>query len=154
MRSLPLTILAVLAACSATSHAEPEPRTITFKDISSWPYSNRLEGIPAEVQALSGTRVTMAGVALPIDRDEEFLLVDPAAPWLNGPCREGPAMNSFVRVVLPKGRAANAYGGTVRCTGTFVASAAENDGQLTDIYQLHADLVEAHPEPARPPFER
>ena len=117
------------------------PAPLTFRDLCSWPYTDGLLGMPDSVQALSGTKVTLQGMVLPID-DGQALLVDAAAPWLNVPCQEGPTMNSVVRVLLPPGIQVPPNGCLATCTGTFVVSVTTMDGDCVDVFQLHADRFE------------
>jgi len=148
----------VASACKsepATPIPSPGSEWLSFEEINAWHYTNGLDGIPAEVQARSGTRVTMQGMVVPLDNDPDFgeaLLADDRNPWVwdrGG----GPRMNSVVRVILPAGVKLSPKGCMAKCTGTFVAQATMLEDYCLDIYQLHADLFEVIEFRPRQPME-
>ena len=155
-RSERLAAAIAASACkSEPAPPVPSPGTewLSFEEISAWHYTNGLDGIPAAVQARSGTRVTMEGWVLPFDDAPdhgEALLVDDAGPWLRGR-GDAPPQNGLVRLILPVRVELNSGVRIARCTGTFVVQATMLEDYCVDIYQLHVDRFEVLERGPRPP---
>ncbi len=118
-------------------------RYLTFEEIESWPYEDGLTGMPKAVKKLDGKKVMMTGFMLPIDEVEdikEFLLVQSLWSCCYG---QPPDINGIVRVVM-KGKSRIDYQfDPIKIIGDFKVEAAYEDGYCLDIYQLHAESVEA-----------
>lgn len=118
-------------------------RILTFEEIESWPYEDGLTGMPKALKKMDGEKVMMTGFMLPIDEVEdikEFLLVQSLWSCCYG---QPPDINGIVRVVM-KGKSRIDYQfDPIKIVGTFKVEAAYEDGYCLDIYQLHADSVEA-----------
>jgi hypothetical protein len=118
-------------------------KIVTFDEISSWPYEDRLKGMPKRCKELDGKKVMMTGFMLPIDEVQhikEFLLVQSLWSCCYG---QPPDINGFVRVVMPKGKTTEYFFDPLKVTGTFKVEATVVDGYCVDIYQLHAESIEA-----------
>jgi hypothetical protein len=114
-----------------------------FDRLNDWEYTKGLEGMPADVRALDGSKVLMLGFMLPIDEVEhmrEFLLV--ASLWS---CCYGtpPNVHGIVRCVMPADRAVDYMFDPVKVVGRLTVSETTQDGYCVDVYQLHVEFLEA-----------
>ncbi len=118
-------------------------KVLPFDEIDSWPYEDGLKGMPKRVKDLSGKKVLMTGFMLPIDEVKnikEFLLVKSLWSCCYG---QPPDINGIVRVVMPKGKTTDYFFDPLKIVGTFKIESTVMDGYCVDIYQLHAESLEA-----------
>jgi hypothetical protein len=85
----------------------------------------------------------MMGFMLPIDEVQnikEFLLVQSLWACCYG---QPPDINGIVRVLMPKGKTTDYFFDPLKIVGTFKVEATVLDGYCVDIFQLHAESLEA-----------
>jgi hypothetical protein len=118
-------------------------RTLPFDELTSWPYEDGLKGMPKRIKDLDGKKVLMMGFMLPIDEVQnikEFLLVQSLWACCYG---QPPDINGIVRVLMPKGKTTDYFFDPLKIVGTFKVEATVLDGYCVDIFQLHAESLEA-----------
>jgi hypothetical protein len=118
-------------------------KVVTFDELTSWVYEDGLKGMPKRVKDLDGKKVLMTGFMLPIDEVQnikEFLLVQSLWSCCYG---QPPDIHGIVRVVMPKGKTTDYFFDPLKVIGTFKVEATVIDGYCVDIYQLHAESLEA-----------
>lgn len=114
---------------------------LRFESLTAWKYTKGLDGMPPEVRALAGRKVSMVGFMLPIDEVKDirsFLLVQ--SLWS---CCYGtpPDVHGIVRVEMPKDRPIGYSFEPLLVTGTLRVQATLEDGYVVDIFQLRADTA-------------
>lgn len=114
-------------------------RVVTLHELGAWKYEDGLKGMPAELRALSGQRVAIAGLMMRHpDYPNGLFLLWPTDS--DGP-RDGPNTHEFVSVTGATGMP-DAPLPIARVVGRFAVSATLMDGSCIDVYQLHAERVD------------
>ena len=117
-------------------------QVLPFEQLTAWPYTDGLNGMPDDVRQLDGKKVLMLGFMLPIDEVQnirEFLLVESLWSCCYG---EPPNIHGLVRCTMPKDQRIDYQFEPLKIVGTLRVAATQEDGYVVDIYQLQVDYVE------------
>jgi hypothetical protein len=115
----------------------PGTEVVTWETLAKYVYQEGLEGVPEEIRALDGKRVTMAGFLLTLyefDDIEDFNLV--ASHWS---CCFGvvPSLNGWVHVKLAEGQVGLPNTSEpLKVAGTFRLREEKEAGYVVSIYAL------------------
>ena len=125
-------------------------QTISFasiKDLGNFDYEASKGGnIPADVAALSGTRIKVPGFMIPLDQAEnisQFALV----PSLVGCCQFGqpPQIQHTIVVHCPAGKAVSYFPDEISIVGILKVQERKEDGYITSVFELEVESVKSAP---------
>jgi hypothetical protein len=130
-------------------HATPKPGQVTelaIKDLGNFDYDIEKGGnIPADVKALSGTKLRTHGFMIPLDQAEsitEFALV----PSLFACCFGQPPQIQHTLVVhCPKGKAVSYFPDEITVEGTLKVEEKKDDGYIVSVFEIDASSVKPAP---------
>jgi hypothetical protein len=135
----------VPTAAERKPHAPPkdgEVRDLQIKDLGNFEYDADKGGnIPADVMALSGSKVRLHGYMVPMDQAEnvtQFALV----PSLFACCYGQPPQLQHTLVCnAPKGKAVSYYPDEILVEGTLKVEEKKDDGFIVSIFEIDVSSV-------------
>jgi hypothetical protein len=145
----PAQILAAVApppsAESRKPHAPPKPGVIAdmdIKELGNFEYDAEKGGnIPADVLALSGSKLRLRGFMIPVDQAEnitQFALV----PSLFACCfGQPPQIQHTIVCKAPPGKAVGYYPDEIQVEGTLIVKEEKDDGFIVSVFELDASSV-------------
>jgi hypothetical protein len=137
------------AAEARTPHKKPasgETLELTIKELGNFDYNQEKGGnIPADVTALTGSKLRLRGYMIPMDQAEnisQFALV----PSLFSCCfGQPPQVQHTVVVNCPKGKAVNYYQDEIIVEGFLTVQEKKDDGFIISIYDMECTSVKPAP---------
>jgi hypothetical protein len=130
-------------------HETPKPGQTTelaIKELGNFEFdAEKGSAIPADVMALSGTKIRTRGFMIPLDQAEnitEFALV----PSLFACCfGQPPQIQHTIVVHTPKGKAVNYFPDEIQVEGTLSVKERKDDGYIVSIFELEASSIRPAP---------
>jgi hypothetical protein len=137
------------AAAARKPHPAPkagETLEMTIKELGNFNYDEqRGGGIPADVKALSKSKIRLRGFMLPTDQAEnitQFALV----PSLFFCCfGEPPQAHHRIMAQCPKGKAVGYYPDEIMVEGTLKVEEKKDDGYIISVFELDVTSVTLAP---------
>ncbi len=130
-------------------HKVPAPGQVlelAIKELGNFDYDQEKGGnIPADVKALTGSKLRLRGYMIPMDQAEnisQFALV----PSLFSCCfGQPPQIQHTVVVNCPKGKAVNYYQDEIIVEGNLKVEEKKDDGFIVSIFELECTSVRPAP---------
>jgi hypothetical protein len=137
------------SATTRVPHKVPPAGTtldISIKELGNFDY-NQVSGgnIPADVKALSGSKLRLRGYMIPMDGADDttqFALVTKLGP---GEFPPFPSIQNIVVVDCPKGKAVTYYPEEIVVEGTLSVGEKKVDGVVTSIFEVACTSVRPVP---------
>jgi hypothetical protein len=137
------------AAESRTPHKKPASGDIlelSIKELGNFDYDQEKGGnIPADVKALTGSKLRLRGYMIPMDQAEnisQFALV----PSLFSCCfGQPPQVQHTVVVNCPKGKAVSYYQDEIIVEGFLTVDEKKDDGFIVSIFDMECTSVKPAP---------
>lgn len=134
-----------VAAETRKPHPAPQSglvRDLTIKELGNFEYDSEKGGnVPADVQALSGSKVRMSGFMIPMDQAEritQFALV----PDLFACCfGQPPQVQHTIVVNCPKGKAVSYYQDQIIVEGDLKVEEKKDEGYIISVFEITASSV-------------
>lgn len=152
LKATPTTLPAAVDSTSAETrkpHKAPKPGEVlelTIKDLGNFDYDQEHGGnIPADVKALTGSKVRLRGFMIPMDQAEnitQFALV----PSLFACCfGQPPQIQHTIVVTCPKGKAVGYCPDEIVVEGALKVQEKKDDGYIVSIFDMDVSSVKPAP---------
>lgn len=130
-------------------HQKPkdgETYALTIQELGNFQFDQEKGGdIPADVKALTGSTVRLAGFMIPLDQADkirQFVLV----PDLFACCfGQPPQVQHSIIVTCPEGKAVNYYPEQIQVEGTLNVEEKKDDGFIVSLFELNCISVKPTP---------
>ncbi len=144
---------AIAAPASLNTDRKPHPAPVAgvvqemaIKDLGNFDYDAEKGGnIPADVKAMSGSKIRLRGYMIPMDQAEsitQFALV----PSLFSCCfGQPPQIQHTIVVKVPKGKAVSYYPDEISVEGTLNVEEKKEDGFIISIFDVDTTSVKPAP---------
>jgi hypothetical protein len=127
------------------SHPAPKPGeelSMTIKELGNFDYDAEKGGnIPADVKALSGSKLKLKGFMVPMDQADsitQFALV----PSLFGCCYgQPPQLQHTIIVNCPKGKSVSYFPDEIEVSGTLKVDEKKDEGFIVSIFEVECSSV-------------
>ncbi len=134
-----------------TPHAKPAAGQVldtTIKDLGNFEYDSDKGGnVPADVLALSGSKVRLRGFMIPMEQAEkitQFALV----PSLFACCYgQPPQIQHTIVVHCPKGKAVGYHPDEIVVEGVLTVEEKKDEGFIVSLFEVEVDSVKTAPKP-------
>ncbi len=153
LKASPTTLPAVSADSTSAEtrkpHHVPKPGEVlelTIKDLGNFEYDQEHGGnIPADVKALTGSKIRLRGFMIPMDQAEnitQFALV----PSLFACCfGQPPQIQHTIVVTCPKGKAVGYCPDEIIVEGALKVQEKKDDGYIVSIFDMDVSSVKPAP---------